>query len=331
MENVTQPAKTRNPADKWGPSEWYEVAVFAADDAQRLALAIDAKKRFKAANRICPFQTALLGPLKICSKRGGICSVQRYTQGAKTGDITPTGMQVAICPHRIISRPLLAEIVPKVMGAQVEAVLVKEVPYSVSLVTVRKSGEPTAAGRIDWLVVDRQDPLKFFAVETQSVYMSGKSQVNTFDSFIKANGAISMPPDHRHPDYKSSVPKRLAPQIESKARHLSATSRKTVVILDEFAYSNMHTLHEVDVPAAFIDNALRAEQHKLDTCEVIFAIVSIADAQLTVKKFLDCKIAAATDALNAVAAMSKTDFEDVVRKIVAPKKGQPSRTKVFQL
>ena len=161
--------------------------------------------------------------------------------------------------------------------------------------------------------------------------MSGKSQISTFNTFIHSKGAITMPPDHRHPDYKSSVPKRLAPQLESKARHLSATSRKTVVIVDEFVFQNMHSLREVDVPAAFANDQLRTEAHKLNGSEVIFAIVSIADGRLALTQLLYCSISAATDALNAVAAMSKGEFEHLVESIVAPAKGKVNPSKVFNL
>jgi Restriction endonuclease NotI len=318
MVTPARTASTRSTRDKWGPSEWFGVSVFDVDDPTRLSIANDAKKPFKLANRECPFQTALTGKRKVCSKAGGICSMQQYTASAATGHITPTGIQVAICPHRIISKQVLNDIVPRVIGAGVQAVLVKEVPYSVSLVKSRSSGKPAAAGRIDWLLVDKTNPANFFAVETQSVYMSGKSQDNLFNSFIQSGGAIVMPPDHRQPDYKSSVPKRLAPQLASKAKHLSATSRKTVVIVDEFVYQNIHKLREVDVPDAFLTDPVRAEAHKLNGCEVIFAIVSIANSQLMVTRFLYCSIAAATDALNAVSAMSKVDFELVVKNIVAP-------------
>ena len=68
-------AKARSVKDKWGPSEWFGIDVFAAKDATRLAIARDAKKKFKDANRICPYQTALVGAQRICSKAGGICSV----------------------------------------------------------------------------------------------------------------------------------------------------------------------------------------------------------------------------------------------------------------
>jgi hypothetical protein len=316
--------------EKWGPSEWFGQDIFSMNDATRLEIASRAMLSYEEAAHPCPDQSNLTGQERICSKPGGICSVQRYATDT-AGRIVPTGIQVAICPHRITSKAVLNEIAPKVLGVNVAPVLVKEVPYSISLVNTLKSGKPATAGRIDWLLVDQNNTLNFCAIETQSVYMSGKSQKNTFSAFIKSNGAMVMPPDYRRPDYKSSVPKRLAPQLESKARQLYATGRKTVVIVDEFVHGNMHTLREVDVPAAYALDPQQTAAYKFNESEVIFAIVSIADGNLKVSHFIYCKIDAAISALNAVAAMNKSDFEAVVGNIVEMEKKKEKSNKVFSL
>jgi Restriction endonuclease NotI len=225
------------PAERWGPSEWFGSPVLLVCKDERLQLAQDALLPVKLANRLCPHLTALTGADWSCSKAGGVCAVQRYASDGM--DVYLVGEQVAICPSRIVSKEVLKDIAQTVFGANVEAVLVKEVHYSVSLTKTLKNGEPAAAGRIDWLLVDTADPKRFCAVETQSVYMSGKTQDTTFNAFVETGGEMVMPPVYRHPDYKSSVPKRLAPQLESKARHLSSTSRKTVVLVDQFVRANM--------------------------------------------------------------------------------------------
>lgn len=320
--------------DKWGPSEWFGKDVAGLTQASRLDIAKAALLPSAEAKRQCPYLTALTGRESLCSKPGGVCSVQRYSKDA-SGTITLSGHKVAICPSRLVSKTVLNEIAKKVLGPTVQPVLVKEVPYAVSLTNIKKSGEPTAAGRIDWLLVDREDPSRFCAVETQSVYMSGPTQDETFKAFVDSGGLMAMPPSHRHPDYKSSVPKRLAPQLESKARHLSSASRKTVVLVDEFVRSNMSHLQEVSIPAAYAGDPAKAAQHRLNNCEVIFTIVSL-DAGLTITASLYCMISAAKDALNAVAAMSHVDFENIVKDLVQPKKanGDAAATrpdKVFKL
>ncbi|TMU77925.1 NotI family restriction endonuclease [Hydrogenophaga intermedia] len=222
-------------AFKWGPSEWFGLQVNSLSNEERLAVAQDALKPHKEADRECPHLTALTNAPYGCSKAGGVCTVQRYA--ADAAGVKATGQAVAICPARLVSRDVLRSIAKTVLGLDEGVMLVKEVPYSLNMTKVKKSGEPSWAGRIDWLLVDGNNPKRFAAVETQAVYMSGKSQDGTFKAFVDAGGEMAMPPDYRHPDYKSSVPKRLAPQLESKARHLSSTSRKTVVIVDEFVLS----------------------------------------------------------------------------------------------
>lgn len=336
MAKVKKSASKAQPiADKWGPSEWFGHDILAMSQAHRLAIAKAALLPQQQAKQPCPYLSAVTGNALLCSKQGGVCSVQRYSNGA-TGAISLAGHKVAICPSRLVSKDVLNAIATKVLGVSTGTFLVKEVPYSVSLTKTLKGGEPAAAGRIDWLLVDGSNPARFCAVETQSVYMSGKSQDSTFAAFVKSSGAMAMPPDYRHPDYKSSVPKRLAPQLESKARHLSSTSRKTVVLVDEFVRANMSTLQEISVPQAFANDPVKAEKHKLNGCEVIFAIVSLNTGKLTIVEYLYCTVTAAKDALSAVSAMSHQDFEAIVYQLVCPtgKAGKPKAPradKVFKI
>ncbi|GAV19110.1 restriction endonuclease NotI [Mariprofundus micogutta] len=319
----------------WGPSEWFGCDVESSSSKERQSIAEDALKPIDEFNRICPYLSSVTRLEKKCSKKGGVCSVQLYSQN--NDQVSLEGIKVAICPSRLVSRNVLREIAHKILGDQISPILVKEVPYSVSLTKTNKSGTPQAAGRIDWLLVDGDNPTRFCAVETQSVYMQGTSQDHTFRAFIESNGDMTMPPNTRRPDYKSSVPKRLAPQLESKAQHLRSTNRKTVVLVDEFVGSNMSTVQEVAVPEAYKDNPIKTEEHKLNTCEVVFAIVSLdGSSGLSVTNYLYCTIAAAKDALNAVSAMSHQEFEDTVRDLVAPtdKDGNPvppRADKVFNL
>lgn len=342
MTAPAAPANSSPPIDldqvtsqKWGPSEWFGKEVATASGPERLKLAKDALLASKEAGHDCPHLTALTGVTTPCSKAGGVCAVQRYSQTA-SGGINLAGHRVAICPSRLVTKDVLLEIAKKVLGLSSGVVLVKEVPYSLNMTKVKKSGEPAWAGRIDWLLVSESDPSCFVAVETQSVYMSGKTQDGTFNAFINANGALTMPPEYRHPDYKSSVPKRLAPQLESKARHLSSTSRKTVVIVDEFVRANMSALVEIPVPKGYADNPARADKHKLDSCQVIFAIVSLENGLLTLSELLYCTIDAAKAALDAVGPMPQAEFEKVVRQMVGTDdaKGRPKKRlahKVFKL
>ena len=46
----------------------------------------------------------------------------------------------------------------------------------------------------------------------------------------------------RRPDYRSSGPKRLSPQLDVKVPVLRNWGKKVVVVIDRFFYDNMNTL-----------------------------------------------------------------------------------------
>lgn len=315
--------------DRWGPSEWFGHDIETMTQEDRLRVAQDALLPSGESGRACPHLSAVTRLPYLCTKAGGVCTVQKYSSSS-TGQISLQGHRVAICPLRLISSSVLNEIARNVLGSNINVVLVKEVPYSFSLTKTLKSGEPAAAGRIDWLLVDESDPSRFCAVETQSVYMSGTTQDITFGAFVAAGGLMAMPPEHRQPDYRSSVPKRLGPQLENKARHLSSTNRKTVVIVDEYVRSNMSPLQEIPVPGAYAGSPERAVQHKLNCSEVIFVIVKLnAYGGLEIAEILYCTISSALASLSAVSAMSHSDFEAIVAGLVDPASRRAD--KVFRL
>lgn len=77
---------------------------------------------------------------------------------------------------------------------------------------------------------------------------------------------------------------------------------------------------------------LKLEQRKLDTCEVIFAVLALQPGgALKIKQFLFSSINDARDSLNAVAAMTQREFFETVSGIVRPPSGKPNPKKVFPL
>jgi hypothetical protein len=73
-------------------------------------------------------------------------------------------------------------------------------------------------GRIDHVLVHPDaDILKWCALEIQAVYFSGPAMNSDFKaiSAYKADG-IPFPTQVRRPDYRSSGPKRLMPQLQIK-------------------------------------------------------------------------------------------------------------------
>src|SRR5262249_29127554 len=71
------------------------------------------------------------------------------------------------------------------------------------------------------------DPLRWCALEIQAVYFSGKSMGREFAAIAQHEGlAIPFPAAHRRPDYRSSGPKRLMPQLQIKVPHCDGGGRR---------------------------------------------------------------------------------------------------------
>ena len=73
-------------------------------------------------------------------------------------------------------------------------------------------------GRIDNVLVHpSRNPIDWCALELQAVYFSGRSMSNEFKMLSeKEMEALPYPAVHRRPDWRSSGPKRLLPQLQTK-------------------------------------------------------------------------------------------------------------------
>lgn len=316
-------AKTNNPrvpAAKYGIAEWYGECYEKMSSTNRLKLASIAKLSTKIAqaqhNVPCPFRT-FQNTNALCNKRGGVCSIRQYDVG------TPVTMRkqiVSLCPSRLLDKDVLIAVAQTVLGTHA-AYLVKEVPFLFNTVVAQNGAtEASKAGRIDWLLVDKSNTENFCAVETQSVYFSGDNMPAEFDAIIAQSGALTMPAMGRRPDYRSSVPKRLSPQLQAKGPVLTNWGKKIVVIVDDFVGSSMGTLNEVKIKATGDEQVDR--QNKLDNCQIVWFIVTlIPNGKPTIAKIAYTTLQDSLKALEAADPANKTEFYEGLRKLVAdPKK-----------
>ncbi len=105
-------------------------------------------------------------------------------------------------------------------------------------------------GRIDLILVDRRslasECLKWCAIEIQAVYFSGKGMRSEFISILNHdNETLPFPNATRRPDYRSSAPKRLMPQLQIKIPSLRRWGKKMAVIVDTHFYNWIGSLEEV--------------------------------------------------------------------------------------
>jgi hypothetical protein len=80
----------------------------------------------------------------------------------------------------------------------------------------------------------------------QAVYFSGKSMENDFKIMREWNGPGSpFPMVQRRPDFRSSGPKRLMPQLQTKVPTISRWGKKMAVVIDRAFWNSLGTMREV--------------------------------------------------------------------------------------
>ena len=197
----------------------------------------------------CPFRTDSTHPT--CTKPGGVCSLQLVSdEGGRVHAVDgERGMVRALCPYRFhqdntafrhIGERLLDDPAPRQMG---------EVGFLES--TGNLDSEAGAdVGYIDMILVSPRPqpelPLRWAPVEIQAVYFSGKEMGIEFRYIDETQGVLSMPREARRPDYRSSGPKRLMPQLQIKVPTLRRWGKKMAVVVDVPFFKSMGEMRTVD-------------------------------------------------------------------------------------
>lgn len=198
--------------------------------------------------QICPFRTDSLHPT--CTKPGGVCSLRLYTDD--DGPFQPVegerGLIRALCPYRFhqdntafrhIGGRLLDDVIPTQVG---------EVGFLESTGNL-DSAPGEDVGRIDMILVSDNVPegadMKWCAVEVQAVYFSGREMAIEFRDIQERQGVAAMPVEGRRPDYRSSGPKRLMPQLQIKVPTLRRWGKKMAILVDLAFFRSMGEMKRV--------------------------------------------------------------------------------------
>lgn len=159
----------------------------------------------------CPFRSSL----KPCTKKGGVCSF-------RAGD----GPVVILCPQRFDQNNILPLWLAKIAGFQ-SIYIAREVSFMRSTDTERE------AGRIDLVVSQDNAASRWFGLEVQAVYFSGRGMTSDFQAMLTHDNLEPPPPTAiRRPDWRSSSAKRLMPQLQVKAPTLMRWGTKLAVAVD---------------------------------------------------------------------------------------------------
>ncbi len=120
--------------------------------------------------------------------------------------------------------------------------IISELPFLMSpQLAEEEEGDPDAVGKIDRVLVNPEgEVLKWCALEMQAVYFSGKSMENDFVLMRTWTGpGLLFPQVHRRPDFRSSGPKRLMPQLQIKVPTISRWGKKMAVIIDKAFWESL--------------------------------------------------------------------------------------------
>lgn len=262
--------KTRNLAPKYSIGEWFGKRMDDLTPTERVSFAEKAHMRAEDANVFCPFRSQFFGRDMACNKAGGVCTIAQYTQD-ETNTVTIADEGACVCPIRLLDTNVFKRVGEAVLGSQ-HPWVVREVPFLQNAVQ-NEQGQNAKAGRIDFVIVDNVDRNNWCAVETQAVYFSGDNMGIEFDAISSAGGGLIHPVGQRRPDYRSSVPKRLSPQLMLKAPHLGR-GKQIAVIVDKFVQRQMADLVEAHVDA----KGMSPEEHrqeKLALSQVVWFFVEL--------------------------------------------------------
>jgi hypothetical protein len=178
----------------------------------------------------CPFKPQETNkPPPKCSKKGGVCSLRQYARD-DSGTVSGIGALVTTCPQRFLEKNLIFEWVGDTLLGTKAPVVVSELPFLMAKAEAEDE-EAGAVGKIDKVLVSPEGAvLRWCALDMQAVYFSGKSMENDFQIMRTWTGpGVPFPRVQRRPDFRSSGPKRLMPQLQIKVPTISRWGKKTFV------------------------------------------------------------------------------------------------------
>ena len=298
-------AKTPKPKlrNRYSIGEWYGAGFESLSASERFQRA---KIEYKA-NTIrrveCPFQNEAK-----CNKKGGVCSLRRYEQIAE-GPVSGIGPLITTCPQRFLEGGTIFRWVGETLLQTKEPIVLGEIGFLDRLrpQESQQSDDDDSRdfiGRIDNVLVHpSRDPLDWCALELQAVYFSGKSMANEFKMLAQGEtDALKFPAKHRRPDWRSSGPKRLLPQLQTKVPTIRTWGKKVAVVIDEAFFDSLTNLDR--------------ERH-LSNAEIVWFIVGY-DAKpggwtLVPREVVFTKLDASVKALTGGVPLSKERFEEQLR------------------
>lgn len=293
---------------RFGIGEWYGRLFVNIDPDERKRLAEFQFMKKKRPDLICPFRSTG-GSTVPCRKEGGVCTIRLYRQAPGSQHVAVAagkeGQLVTLCPHRFRQQGTIIKWVGETLLGHAAPLVAKEVGF---LRPEPRDEEDNAGveqvGRIDNVLVHpKLDPLQWCTLEIQAVYFSGPKMREEFEMLRSYVGqALPFPAAKRRPDYRSSGPKRLMPQLQIKVPTLRRWGKKMAVVVDRSFFGALGRMDDVK---------------NLSNADIAWFVVRYDDRQreaILKPDFLRLTtLERAVEGLTAGLAVSLEDFEARIR------------------
>lgn len=299
-------AKPKKPKlrNRYSIGEWYGSGFESLSPTGRSERAHIECKADAIIGAACPFQHDAK-----CNKKGGVCSLRQYQQ-LGDGPVTGVGPVITTCPQRFLEADTIFQWVGETLLQTNDPVILSEVGFLDRLRPEQSQEEEDEdsrdfIGRIDNVLVHpSRQPMDWCALELQAVYFSGKSMANEFKMLSeKETDVLPFPAKHRRPDWRSSGPKRLLPQLQTKVPTIRTWGKKLAVVIDEAFFSSLVGLDR--------------ERH-LSNAEIAWFVVGY-DPQpsgwtLVRREVVFTKLDASVKSLTGGVPLSRERFEEQLRQ-----------------
>jgi len=236
-------SKTR----KYGIGEWYGKLFKNLSTHERSDYAALAQAAVKTTRKECPFR-CLSGHIFYCNKKGGVCSLIIYEKNENDDVYIPAGVNlVTTCPNRFYQDGLIFKEIGKELLNNENPIILNEFSFLMES-PGNGGGDREAVGKIDTLLVSEKNGeiAEWCALEMQAVYFSGEGMNTDFKLLAAAQAILPFPTGRRHPDFRSSGPKRLMPQLQIKIPTLRRWGKKMVVVVDEEFFNSLGPMSQAN-------------------------------------------------------------------------------------
>jgi hypothetical protein len=196
--------------------------------------------------------------------------------------------------------------------------VVKEVDFLKSIIPAEEEGSEEEAtgdsvGRIDTVLVrPGVSPLQWCALELQAVYFSGDEMGPEYKVVAETPiGQFPFPVGRRRPDFRSSGPKRLMPQLQIKVPTLRRWGKKMAVVVDKPFFNSLGPMDRID---------------HLSNADIAWFVVAFSDtggdfAQMNLDEVFFTTLESAIEGLTAGTPVPLEEFEsDLATRLHDPKR-----------